>query len=149
MYSAVWPLHGWCHVKLLPSRRVLCTPYNYYHATSHTLDACVFSCSCTFGRMTVWLLLFLQMGEGGLKWGGGGGGGETTANTELRVGTESSPQRKNVSRQSYRDSNPGPFDHESGALTTELSWWFLRCIYINTLDNPFVLRYSQLNRLNR
>ena len=21
--------HGWCHKKLLPSRRVLCTPYNY------------------------------------------------------------------------------------------------------------------------
>ena len=28
--------HGWCHVELLPSRRVLCTPYNYapYHVTS-------------------------------------------------------------------------------------------------------------------
>ena len=28
-YSAVWLLHGWCHVKLLPSLRVLCTPYNH------------------------------------------------------------------------------------------------------------------------
>ena len=28
-YSAVWLLHGWCHVKLLPSRRVLCTPCNH------------------------------------------------------------------------------------------------------------------------
>ena len=25
-YSDVWLLHGWWHVKLLPSRRVLCTP---------------------------------------------------------------------------------------------------------------------------
>ena len=31
-----WFLHGWCHSKLLPSRRVLCTPYNHapYHVTS-------------------------------------------------------------------------------------------------------------------
>ena len=27
-YGAVWLLRSWCHVKLLPSRRVLCTPYN-------------------------------------------------------------------------------------------------------------------------
>ena len=26
MYLQRW--HGWCHMKLLPSRRVLCTPYN-------------------------------------------------------------------------------------------------------------------------
>ena len=26
-YSSVWLLHGWCHVKLLTSLRVLCTPY--------------------------------------------------------------------------------------------------------------------------
>ena len=27
MYLQRW--HGWCHMKLLPSRRVLCTPYNH------------------------------------------------------------------------------------------------------------------------
>ena len=27
VYLQRW--HGWCHVKLLPSRRVLCTPYVY------------------------------------------------------------------------------------------------------------------------
>ena len=27
MYLQSW--HGWCHKKLLPSRRVLCTPYNH------------------------------------------------------------------------------------------------------------------------
>ena len=31
MYLQRW--NGWCHVKLLPSRRVLCTPYN--HAPCH------------------------------------------------------------------------------------------------------------------
>ena len=37
-YSAVWLLHGRCHVKLLPSRRVLCTSYNHvpyqFHVSS-------------------------------------------------------------------------------------------------------------------
>ena len=27
-HSAVWLWHGWCHVKLLLSRHVLCAPYN-------------------------------------------------------------------------------------------------------------------------
>ena len=29
--------HGWCHKKLLPSRRVLCTPYN--HAPCHFMQS--------------------------------------------------------------------------------------------------------------
>ena len=35
-YSGVWLLRGWCHMKLLPSRRILCTPYNHTpcHVTS-------------------------------------------------------------------------------------------------------------------
>jgi len=35
-FRAVWLLPGWRHVKLLPSRRVLCTPYNHTpcHGTS-------------------------------------------------------------------------------------------------------------------
>ena len=31
------PWHGWCHMKLLPSRRVLCTPYN--HAPWHFMQS--------------------------------------------------------------------------------------------------------------
>ena len=41
--------------------------------------------------------------------------------TEIRVSTESRPWRRKFSRRSSRDSNPWPFNHESGALTTELS----------------------------
>ena len=41
--------------------------------------------------------------------------------TEIRVSTESRPWRRKFFRRSSRDSNPRPFDHESGALTTELS----------------------------
>ena len=29
--------HGWCHMKLLPSGRVLCTPYN--HAPCHFMQS--------------------------------------------------------------------------------------------------------------
>ena len=38
-----------------------------------------------------------------------------------RISTESRPWRRKFSRCSSRDSNPRPFNHESGALTTELS----------------------------
>ena len=30
-YSAVWLLHGWCHVKLLPSRRTICVHQTTMH----------------------------------------------------------------------------------------------------------------------
>ena len=49
--------HGWCHMKLLPSWRVLCTPYNHAprHMQSHIRKVCVFSrkpATYNFGRMT-------------------------------------------------------------------------------------------------
>ena len=34
VYLQRW--HGWCHMKLLPSRRVLCTPQN--HASCHSMS---------------------------------------------------------------------------------------------------------------
>ena len=40
---------------------------------------------------------------------------------KIRVCTESQPRRRKFSHSSCRDSNPWPFNHESGALTTELS----------------------------
>ena len=48
-------------------------------------------------------------------------GNTGVADTEIRVSTESRPWRRKFSRRSSRDSNPRPFNHESGALTTELS----------------------------
>ena len=38
-----------------------------------------------------------------------------------KFSTESRPGRRKIFRRSCRVSNPRPFDHESGALTTELS----------------------------
>ena len=40
---------------------------------------------------------------------------------EIRESIESRPRKRKFSRHSCRDSNPRPFNHESGALTTELS----------------------------
>ena len=45
----------------------------------------------------------------------------TGTDAEIRVSTESRPWRRKFSRRSCRDSNPRPFNHVSGALTTELS----------------------------
>ena len=49
---------------------------------------------------------------------GNTGGG---TDTEIRVSTESWLRRRKFSCCSCRDLNPWPFNHESGALTTELS----------------------------
>ena len=71
----------------------------------------MFSCNlppALFGRKTGIFYVLL--------WKHGGG-----TDTEIRVSTESRPWRRKFSRRSGRDSNPQPFSHESGALTTELS----------------------------
>ena len=54
-YSAVWLLHGRCHVKLLPSRRVLCTSYN--HAPCHIISCkatYVFNCNLPPALLAEW-----------------------------------------------------------------------------------------------
>ena len=43
VYLQCW--HGWCHMNLLPSRRVLCTPYN--HAPCHFMQSHIRKvCAC-------------------------------------------------------------------------------------------------------
>ena len=47
--------HGWCHMKLLPSRRVLCTPYN--HAPCHFMQShiCkVYACLAVTCQLHFW-----------------------------------------------------------------------------------------------
>ena len=47
-YSTVWLLHGWCHVKLLPSQHAQCPPYNHVMslcAKQHMLGARMFGCN--------------------------------------------------------------------------------------------------------
>ena len=111
VYLQRW--HGWCHMKLLPSRRILCKPYN--HAPCHFMQSHirkVYVCSCNLppALWAEWLGSFMC-------YCGNTGGG---TDTEIRVSTESWPWRIKFSCHSSRDSNPWPFDHEPGTLTTEL-----------------------------
>ena len=118
VYLQRW--QGWCHMKLLPSRRKFCV----HHTTMHHVTwgkATYIWCmhvqqqpaTCTSGRMTGIFYVLLRYVIRG--WNGGG------TDTEIRVSTETRPWRRKFSRRSCRDSNPQPFNHESGALTTELS----------------------------
>ena len=47
--------HGWCHMNLLPSRRVLCTPYN--HTPCHFMQSHihkVYACLAVTGHLHFW-----------------------------------------------------------------------------------------------
>ena len=47
--------HGWCHMKLLPSRRILCTPYNHapcHFMQSHTRK--VYACLAVTCHLLFW-----------------------------------------------------------------------------------------------
>ena len=53
VYLQRW--HGWCHMNLLPPRRVLCTPYNhapYHFMQSHIRK--VYACLAVTCRLHVW-----------------------------------------------------------------------------------------------
>ena len=53
MYLQRW--HGWCHMKLLPPRRVLCTPYN--RAPCHFMQSHirkVYACLAVIGHLHFW-----------------------------------------------------------------------------------------------
>ena len=113
VYLQRW--HGWCHMKLLPSRRVLCTPYN--HAPCHFMQLShirkVHACLAVTCHLHYW-----QNDQGLLR---------ATAVTRGWNGYRNKSQhrkltrRRKFSRRSCRDSNPRPFNHEFGALTTALS----------------------------
>ena len=96
------------------SAQVLCTPYN--HAPCHFIQSHirkVYACLAVTCHLHFWqndrdLLRATAVTRGG-------------TDTEIRDSTESWPWRRKLSRHSSRDSNPRPFNHESGALTIELS----------------------------
>ena len=111
VYLQRW--HGWCYMKLLPFWRILRTPYN--HAPRHFMQishirkvhAC---CNLPPALWAEWPGSFTcYCGNTGveriLKW----------------VSTESWHRRRKFSSRSCRDSNLRPFNHESGAVTTERS----------------------------
>ena len=117
MYLQRW--HGWCHMKLLPSRRVLCTPYN--HAPCHFMQSHirkVYACLTVTCHLHFW-----QNDRGRLRATAvtRGWNGYRNRSQHRKLTLEKKRKKKNFSRHASRDSNPRPFDHESGALTTELS----------------------------
>ena len=99
------------HETAAGSAQVLCTPYNHapcYFMQSHIreVDACL--CHQPPALLAEWPGSFTCYCS--------------NTDTEISVSTESRPWRRlKFSRRSCRDSNPRPFNHESGALTTDLS----------------------------
>ena len=67
---------------------------------------------------------------------------------KYKISTASWPWRRKCSHHSCRDSNPQPFDHKSGTLTTELSplhFFFFRCyteICWVLLDNTRMTKHA-------
>ena len=103
------------HETAAVSAQVLFTPYN--HAPCHFMQSHirkVYACLAVTCHLHFWA-----------GWPGSftcccGKHGDGT-DTEIRVSTKSRPWRRKFSRRSCRGSDPRPFNHESGALATELS----------------------------
>ena len=114
--SGVLTVLAWLvpHATAAVSAQVQCTPYN--HAPCHFMQSHirkVYACLAVTCHLHFWqndcdLLRATVVTQG---WNG----------YWNRVGTESWPWRRKFSRCSSRDSNLWPFNHKSGALTTELS----------------------------
>ena len=102
------------HKTAAVSAQVVCTPYNHapcYFMQSHIRK--VYACLAVTCHLHFW-----QNDRGLLR---------ATAVIRGWNGYRNKSQHRKLtlerkfSRRSCRDSNPRPFDHESGALTTELS----------------------------
>ena len=102
------------HETAAVSALVLYIPYN--HVPCHFMQSHirkVYACLAVTCHLHFW-----QNGRDLLRATAVTRGG---TDTEIRVSTESRPWRRKFSLRSCRDSNSRPFNHESGALTTELS----------------------------
>ena len=112
MYSQRW--HGWCHMKLLPSRHILCTSYNHvpcHYMQSHVHKVHAYlavTCHPHFWQNDLGLLHATAVTRG---WNG----------YQNKCQHSKVTLEKKILCRSCRDSNPRPFDHESGTLSTELS----------------------------
>ena len=96
------------------STQVLCTPYN--HAPCYFLQSHIYK---VYGCLAVTCHMHFWQNDRDLS--------RATAVTRGWNGYQNKSQHrkstleKKISRRSCRDLNPRPFNHESGALTTELS----------------------------
>ena len=110
VYSALWLLHGWCQLKLLPSRLSFCSQLQRHFVPSHIcrmLLCLAVTCHLPFWQNDLDLLCATVVTQG---WNGHRNKGQYRKQT----------LEKNILWPLQRDSNPRPFDHKSGTLTTEL-----------------------------
>ena len=109
-----WLPHGWCQVKLQPSRRVLCTPYN--HAPCHFMQSHIRKVRAC---LSVTCRLYLWQNDRDLL--------HDTAVTRGWNGYRNKSQHRKLAPEKkilpppLQRFDPRPFSHESDALTTELS----------------------------
>ena len=110
--------HGWCHMQLLSSWHILCTPYN--HTPCHFMQSHILKVHAYLAATGH--LHFGQNDRGFLC---------ATAVTRGWNGYQNKSQHRKLSLEKKispppptphcRDSNPWLFNHESSTLTTELS----------------------------
>ena len=111
------------HETAAVSAQVLCTPYN--HAQCHFMQSHIRK---VYACLTVTCHLHFWQNDRGLL--------RATAVTRGWNGYRNKSQRRKLTLEkkilpqasSCRDLNPRPFDHESGALTTELSPFPIMCV---------------------
>ena len=113
VYLQRW--HGWCHMKMLPSRRVLCRSYN--HAPYHFMQSHIRK---VHACLAVTCHLHCRQNDRGLLRA-------IAITRELNGYRNMSQHRKLTLEKKYlppllhlSSPLPPPFDHESDALTTEL-----------------------------
>ena len=59
-YGAVWMLYGWCHVKLLTSTQVPCTPYSHAPVYSVTLFEATYV-GCMYVPCKMWSYNYVRI----------------------------------------------------------------------------------------
>ena len=102
------------HETAAVSAQVLCTPYN--HAPCHFMQSHiskVYACLAVTCHLHFWQNDRDLLRATVVTWGWNG--------YRNKSQHRSWPWRRKFSSRSWRDSNPRPFSHESGALTTEPS----------------------------
>ena len=103
-------LHGWCQWTCC------CLGACVHHRNMHQ-----FPVSFIPSLMLVCFLLPVLLAEWPVSFSRYCGKQEGGTDTEIGVSTKSWPWRRKLYRRLCQDSNTRPFDHESGALTTEPS----------------------------
>ena len=113
-YSAILCLlHGWCQWTCC------CLGACVHHRNMHQFT--VSFIPILIRRVLVCFLLPILLAEWPVSFSRYCGKQEGGTVTEIGVSTKRWPWRRKLYRRLCQDSNPRPFDHESGALTTEPS----------------------------